>query len=123
MSLSRKSVAPLLALVPIALIGQVSAAAAASPTNDRVDELRALLSGRSAITSASASTPRRSEAVRTFGDAQQQAREVLLAIPARTPAAPHSYASKPSRIRVRADAQSQAQEVILGRVAAPKAGA
>lgn len=122
MSFAKKSLTRLLSVVPMALIVHVGAAAAASPMNDRTEELRALLSGRPAAAAATASEPRSSKAVRSFGDAQQQARDVVLAIPARTPSAPRSYASKPGWDRTRADAQAQAQQVILGRVGAAKAG-
>ena len=123
MSFAKKSLIGLLSVVPMALIVHIGAAAAASPVNDRTEELRALLSGRPAAAATTASAPRSSKAARSFGDAQQQARDVVLAIPARTPSAPRSYASKPGRDRTRPDARSQAQEVILGRVVAPKAGA
>jgi hypothetical protein len=123
MSFAQKSLAGLLSMVPFALNVHIGAAAAASPMNDRTEELRALLSGRPVAAAATASAPRGSKAGRSFGDAQQQARDVVLAVRARTPSAPPSYASKPSRGRTRTDAQAQAQEVILGRVGASKAGA
>lgn len=123
MSFAKKSLTGLLSMVPIALIVHIGVAAAASPMNDRTEELRALLSGRPVAAAATASAPRSSKAGRAFGDAQQQARDVVLAIHARTPSLPRAYASKPSRDRTRADGQAQAQEVILGRVGASKAGA
>ncbi len=123
MSFSNKTLIRLLSVVSMALIAQINAAAAASPMDDRAEELRALLSGRPAAASATAGSPHTSEKMRSIGDAQQQARDVVLAIPARTLSTPRSYAAKPGRDRTRSDAQAQAQEVILGRVAAPKAGA
>jgi hypothetical protein len=123
MSFARKSIARLLALVPMVLIVHTGTAAAASPMNDRAEELRALLSGRPVLTSAPAITAGNPKAARSIGDAQQQAREVLLAISPRTLSVSRSYASKPSRERVHADAQAQAQQVILGHVFAAKAGA
>lgn len=123
MSFVRKSLARLVALVPVMLIVHTGAAAAASPSSDPTEELRALLSGRPAITSAPATTPRNSKAARSIGDAQQQAREVVLGSPAGIHSAPRSYASKLSRDRVHGDAQAQARQVILGAVVAPRAGA
>lgn len=123
MSSSKKSLARVLGLVPMALVVHIGAAAAANPINDRAEELRMMLSGRPVAASASATAPRSSRAARSIGDAQQQAREVLLAIPASAPSAPKPYASKPSRDRAPADAQAQAREVILGRAGVQKAGA
>ena len=123
MLFARKSLTNLLAMVPMALIVHIGAATAASPASDRAEELRTLLSGIPAATSAHASAARSPNAARSVGDAQQQARDVVLAISARTPSTPRSYASKPGRERVRSDAQTQAQEVILGRVGVSKAGA
>jgi hypothetical protein len=122
MSFAKKSPTGLLTMVPMALIVHLGAAAAASPMNDRAEELRALLSGKPAAAS-TASAPHSSNSARSFGDAQQQARDVVLAIPTRAHFAPRSYASKPGRDRAHGDAQAQAQEVILSRVGAPKAGA
>ena len=122
MSSPKKSVARSLGLVPLALIVHIGAAAAANSANDPVEQLRALLSGRPAATSAPASAPRSAKATRSIGDAQQQAREVVLAIPAGMPSAPRPYASKPSRDRASGDAQAQARQVILGRIGVPKAG-
>jgi hypothetical protein len=124
MSFSNKARSRLLSVVSMALIAQIGAAAAtARPMDDRADELRALLSGRPAAAAATASAPRNRETTRSIGDAQQQARDVVLAIPTRTISAPPSYAAKPGRDRTRSDAQAQAQEVILGRVGASKTGA
>jgi hypothetical protein len=122
MSFSNKTRIRLLSVVSMALIAQIGAAAAASPMDDRAAELRALLTGRPAAAAATASAPRNRETTRSIGDAQQQARDVVLAIPARTNSTLRSYAAKPGRDRTRSDAQAQAQEVILGRVGASKAG-
>ena len=93
MSFAKKPLTRLLSVASMALIAHIGAAAAASPMNDRAEELRALLSGRPAAAAQTASAPRSPRAARSFGDAQQQARDVVLAIPARTPSAPRSYAS------------------------------
>ncbi len=123
MSLAKNLIARLLALAPMVLAVHIGAAAAANPANDRAEELRALLSGRLALASAPVSAPRSSKAARSIGDAQQEAREVVLAIPAGTPSTRGPDAAKRERGRTRGDAQAQARQVILGSVGAPKAGA
>jgi hypothetical protein len=90
MSILKKSVTQLLGLAPMALIVHISAAAAANPLNDRADEQRAWLSGKSATVSVPASSPSSSKVAQSTGDAQQQARQVLLAIHAGTPSAPRN---------------------------------
>jgi hypothetical protein len=123
MSLAKKSIARLLSLAPMLLAVHIGAAAAANPWNDRAEDLRALLSGRPVIASAPASAPRSSKAARSIGDAQQEAREVVLAIPAGTPSARVPDAAQRERGRTRGDAQAQARQVILGSVGVPKVGA
>jgi hypothetical protein len=94
----------------MALIVHISAAAAANPLNDRADEQRAGLSGESATVQAPVSAPRSLKVARSTGDAQQQAREMLLGIHAGTPSEPRS--SKVARST--GDAQQQAREMLLG---------
>src|ERR1700730_11869684 len=110
MSSLKKSVTQLLGLAPMALIVHISAAAAANPLNDRADEQRAWLSGKSATVSPPASAPRSSTVARSTGDAQQQAREMLLGIHAGTPSGPRSS----TVARSTGDAQQQAREMLLG---------
>jgi len=109
MSSLTKSVTQLLGLAPMALIVHISAAAAANPLNDRADEQRAWLSGESATVQAPVSAPRSLKVARSTGDAQQQAREMLLGIHAGTPPEPRS--SKVARST--GDAQQQAREMLL----------
>jgi hypothetical protein len=110
MSSLKKSVTQLLGLAPMALIVHISAAAAANPLNDRADEQRAWLSGKSATVSPPASAPRSSKVARATDDAQQQAREMLLGIHAGTPSGPRSS----TVARSTGDAQQQAREMLLG---------
>jgi hypothetical protein len=119
MSSLRKSVTQLLGLAPMALIVHISAAAAANPLNDRADEQRAGLSGESATVQAPVSAPRSLKVARSTGDAQQQAREMLLGIHAGTPSGPHS-SSKVARST--GDAQQQAREMLLGMHAGTRSG-
>ena len=119
MSSLKKSVTQLLGLAPMALIMHISAAAAANTLNDRADEQRALLSSELATVSAPVSAPRSSKVARPSGDAQQQAREMLLGIHAGTPSGPHS-SSKVARSTE--DAQQQAREMLLGMHAGTPSG-
>jgi hypothetical protein len=102
----------------MALIVHISAAAAANPLNDRADEQRAWISGKSETVSIPAGAPRSSKVARSTGDAQQQAREVLLGVHPAPPPGPSS--SKVARSA--GDAQQQAREVLLGVHPAPPPG-
>jgi hypothetical protein len=110
MSSLRKSVTQLLGLAPMALIVHISTAAAANPLNDRADQQRAWLSGKSATVSAPVSAPRTTKVARSTGDAQQQAREMLLGLHAGTPSGPRNL----NVARSTGDAQQQAREMLLG---------
>src|SRR5690242_15568158 len=112
-----KSFAHSLSMVPIALTVHIGVAAATSPVSDRADEQLAWLSGRSA-TSAPKGAPGPA-AARSPGDAQEQARKLLLAIPGETLSASHAYTTRPTRNRAPADPQVQARRVVLGRIAVP----
>jgi hypothetical protein len=118
-----KSFVRSLGLVPIALTVHIGVAAAANSGNDRADEQRAWLSGRSATVSTLKGAPGRPKAPRLFSDAQEQARNLVLAIPAGIPAARQPDSARSGGNRARADAQLQAQRVVLGRSALPEAGA
>jgi hypothetical protein len=95
----------------MALIVHISTAAAANPLNDRADQQSAWLSGKSATVSAPVSAPRTTKVARSTGDAQQQAREMLLGMHAGTPSRPYS-SSKVAQTT--SDAQQQAREMLLG---------
>jgi hypothetical protein len=95
----------------MALIVHISAAAAANPLNDRADEQRAWLSSESATVSAPVSATRSSKVARSTGDAQQQAREMLLAMHAEIPSGP-AVASDKTEPQERAVPHSDMQTAV-----------
>src|ERR1700752_2037320 len=109
-----------LTLVPVALVAHIGAAAAGGSVDDLLEQQRALLSGRA--TAFSAPTGAQHWEVKSTGDAQEQARQVLLAVPARNSSPQPPHVSRASGDRVYGDAQALARRVLLGRGDAPAAG-
>jgi hypothetical protein len=72
--------------------------------------------------SAPTSAQRSTGEVKSTGDAQEQARRVLLAVPTRNSSPQQPHVSRASGDRVYGDAQAQARHVLLGRGDAPAAG-
>jgi hypothetical protein len=111
-----------LTLVPVALVVHIGAAAAGGSVDDLLERQRALLSGRATAISAPASAQRSTGEVKSTGDAQEQARRVLFAVPTRNSSPQQPHVSRASGDRVYGDAQALARHVLLGRGDAPAAG-
>jgi hypothetical protein len=107
-----------LTLVPIALLLQIGAAAAASPTEDFVAPQRALLAGkptRTETVSSTQSAKRDAGAATSGGDAQEQAMRLLLSVPIRSASATRSDRPRAAANPSAGDAQVLAQHILLGR--------
>jgi hypothetical protein len=111
-----------LTFAPVALVVHIGAATAGGSVDDLLEQQRALLSGRATAISAPTSAQRSTGEVKFTGDAQEQARRVLLAVPTRNLSPQQPRVSRASADRVYGDAQAQARHVLRGRDDAPSAG-